>query len=185
MRFRVKLFRGTNRIIVNGDHLCLGHLVLMMHTAALSNIQSWQQLIDLAEEVFDRFDGTTPADNVLPAYDRAFHFKFNGCGAWGALNVSGMLEMLFRGNEFLQAGIQAAVQPVLLFGAKRSLANVVRELSTAVQVSYDQSLSTPQMVGPATMSQISDSVSHAYLSVMQAAVPIVTFRIGNRAIWGG
>ncbi len=185
MRFRVKLFRGTSRIIVNGEHLCLGHLVLMMHTAARSNIQDWQQLIDLAEEVFDRFDGSTPADNALPAYDRAFHFKFSGCGAWGALNVNGMLELLFRGDDFLQAGIQAAIQPVLLFGTKRSLANVVRDLSTAVQVSYEQSLPTPQMIGPAAMSQISDAVSHAYLSVMQAAVPIVTCRIGNRAIWGG
>lgn len=185
MRFRVKLFRGTSRIIVNGDHLCLGHLVLMMHTAALTNIDNWRQLIGLAEDVFDKFDGSRPADKLLPAFDRAFYFKFSGCGAWGALNVNGTIEMLFRGNDFLQAGIQAAIQPIFLFGTNRSRANVVRELSTAIQVSYEQSLPTPQMVGPAAMSEISDAVSHAYLSVMQADVPIVTCRIGNRALWGG
>jgi hypothetical protein len=183
MRFTVRLFRGTTPVIVNGRPLCLGHLVLMMHTAAKTGIEDFVQLVELAAKVFDEFDGATEADSSLPYFDRAFHYRFTGIGAWGAGNVSGMLELLFRGNDFVQVGVQVAIGRVMFFGTKRSMSNVLTELSMAAEASYKQEFPEPIGLGPAALSQISDEASHCYLSVMPGDRPVITCRIGNRAIW--
>ncbi len=183
MRFTTKLFRGSQPVIVNGAPLCLGHLILMIHGAAKSNMDDWQQLIDLADQVFEKIDGATPADAILPAFDRAFHYRFTGIGAWGAGNVNGMLEMLFQGDCFLQAGVQVSISRVKLFGSKRSVSNVISELTSTVEAIYSQSLSTPVDTGNGAFTQISDNASLCYLSVMPTDPPIITCRIGNRAIW--
>jgi hypothetical protein len=183
MRFTVRLFRGTTPVIVNGMNLCLGHLVLMMHTAAKTRSEDFRTLIDLAARVFEEFDGATEADGTLPFFDRACHYRFKGIGAWGAGNVTGILELLFRGDEFLQVGVQVAINPVMFFGTKRSVSNVIRELSTAAEASYAQPFPELFTIGPTVMSQISDEVSHCYLSFRPSDPPIVTCRIGNRAMW--
>lgn len=170
-------------MIVNGMHLCLGHLVLMMHTAAKNGIADFEQLIDLAAKAFEEFDGATEADSSLPFFDRAFHYRFTGIGAWGAGNVRGMLELLFRGDEFLQVGVQVAIGRVMLFGTKRSVSNVLNELSTVAEASYKQQFPEPISFGVGSLSQISDEVSHCYLSIMPSDRPVITCRIGNRAIW--
>jgi hypothetical protein len=164
-------------------HLCLGHLFLMMHTAAKNGVEDFQQLIDLAAKVFQEFDGATEADSTLPFFDRAFYYRFTGIGAWGAGNVSGILELLFRGDEFLQVGVEVAIGRVMFFGTKRSVWNVLRELSTAAEASYRQQFPEPLGLGHGVLSQISDEVSYCYLSIMPSDRPVVTCRIGNRAIW--
>ncbi|MGC9455711.1 MAG: hypothetical protein ACP5HU_12750 [Phycisphaerae bacterium] len=183
MKFSVRLFRGRTPLIVNGMHLCLGHLILMMHTATQSGIDDFEQLIDLAAKVFDQFDGSTESDSNLPYFDRALHYRFTGIGAWGAGNVSGLLELLFRGDQFLQVGVQLAVGPVMLFGTKRSVSKVVNELSVAAEESYRQKFPLPIALGSGKLSQVSDDISHCYLSVMPGNPPVITCRIGNRSIW--
>ncbi|MEX0702109.1 MAG: hypothetical protein WD069_08430 [Planctomycetales bacterium] len=183
MRFTVRLCRGTTPVIVNGMHLCLGHLVLMMHTAAKNGIEDFEQLIDLAAKVFDEFDGATEADSSLPFFDRAFHYRFTGIGAWGAGNVSGMLELLFRGDDFLQVGVQVAIGRVMFFGTKGSVTNVLNELSMAAEASYKQQFPEPIGLELGALSRISDEVSQCYLSIMPSDRPVITCRIGNRAIW--
>ena len=172
-------------MIVNGMNLCLGHLVLMMHTAAKTGIVDFQTLTDLAARVFEEFDGATEADSTLPFFDRAFHYRFRGIGAWGAGNVTGILEFLFRGDEFLQVGVQVAINRVMFLGTKRSVSNVMREFSTAAESSYGQPFPEPFTIAPIVISQISDDVSHCYLSFIPSDRPIVTCRIGNRSIWDG
>lgn len=183
MRFRVRLFKGTNHIIVNEMHLCLGHLILMLHTTAKSGINDFQQLIDLAEKVFEEFDGAITADSNLPYFDRAYHYRFTATGVWGTGNVNGVLELLFRGDQFLQFGVQMRIGHVFPFGSKKSLSNVMKDVLEAAEASYKQLFPEPIPLGIASVSQISDDYTHCYVSIMPGKCPIVTCRIGNRAFW--
>ena len=185
MSFTVRLYRGNTPVIVHGMKLCLGHLAMMIHPATRTGagVNDLQLLIDIAANAFVEFDGTTDVDSTLPDFDRAFHYRFSGVGAWGAKNVIGTLELLFRGDEFLQVGIQVAIKPIMFFGTKRSVSNVIDEFSTAVETLYGQPLPEPFTAGPIVMSMISDAITHCYLSFLPSARPVVTCRIGNRAIW--
>ena len=114
------------------------------------------------------------ADEMLPRFDRGFVFTFQIRD-----NPSARLEILSRGNQVVQAGVQVVYQNQRTKSRLHLAYETIRSLAEKY---YGPGI--PIKIPPVTILNYGDKVTVFYVSKAHFAhQDILTFRVGNRKLW--
>lgn len=184
---RVQLLtRAFTPVKVANHRFRLGHLYYLAYdTAASDRPMASRDLISLGDSQFRRVDFDWLPASGIPAYSDSLHWEFRCRGSWLTANVVGVLELIERGGETLQAGVQVSVGATLL-GRGRIADKVIEDLFGAILRCYPANAEPETTLLPMGEAlHYEDDRTYAYSSVSYAddGSPTYIFRVGNRRIW--